>query len=183
MGKQFKEISESHIEFVVKQKIFFVGTATTEGRVNISPKGMDSLRIIEPNRVIWLNATGSGNETSAHIQSNPRITLMFTSFEGKPLTLRFYGVARVIHRNDPEWENLYSLLPSNSGARQIFDCDIDLVQTSCGMSIPYFEYGGEREALNDWARKRGPEGLKEYWLEKNQQSIDGKATHIKVRNT
>ena len=183
MGKKFDEISKSQMKFIEDQKIFFTGTADRKGRVNISPKGMDSLRVLSPNRVIWLNATGSGNETAAHTQNMPRITIMFVAFEGKPVTMRLYGEAKAIHVNDPEWEELYALLPDNPGARQIFDCSIDLVQTSCGMSNPYYEYKGERDELNKWADKKGPEKIKQYWHEKNQHSIDGTKTHIEEKSS
>mgnify|MGYP003669005057 CR=1 FL=1 len=182
MGQQYSEISDKLQQFIQQQKIFFVGTATADSRVNISPKGMDSLKVIHQNRVVWLNVTGSGNETSAHIQDNNRMTIMFTAFEGNPMVLRLYGKAKVIHINDPEWQSLFSVFEPIAGARQIFDLSVDLVQTSCGMAVPYFNYAGEREQLKDWAIKKGDQGLKEYWQTKNQQSIDGKPTHIISKN-
>ncbi|MBI1195491.1 MAG: pyridoxamine 5'-phosphate oxidase family protein [Gammaproteobacteria bacterium] len=183
MAKQHPEISDALSDFINNQKLFFVGTAAADGRVNVSPKGMDSLRILGRNRVAWLNVTGSGNETSAHVQENPRMTLMFAAFEGDPMILRLYGQARVVHQNDPEWDELYKLFPTIPGARQIFDLDVDLVQTSCGMGVPCFDYVGDRELLNDWAVSKGESGIREYWKEKNQVSIDGKPTHIVERNT
>ena len=182
MGQQYSEISDKIKRFIEDQKIFFVGTATKDSRVNISPKGMDSLKIINKNRVIWLNVTGSGNETSAHIQENPRMTIMFSSFEGNPLILRLYGNAKVVHKNDTEWNELFPLFNSLPGARQIFDLTVDLVQTSCGMAVPFFEYVEEREQLKNWAVKKGDEGLKEYWEQKNQLSLDGKPTNIMSKN-
>jgi hypothetical protein len=164
------------------KKIFFVGTATAESRVNISPKGMDSIRVLSKNRVVWLNVTGSGNETSAHIQEDSRMTVMFAAFEGNPMILRLYGNANVIHKNDAEWKELYSLFNPIPGARQVFDLTVDLVQTSCGMAVPLFDYVEERQQLNNWALKKGKDGIKEYWLEKNQVSLDGKPTHIKEKN-
>ncbi len=181
MGKQYQGLAEDHIEFISNQKIFFVGTAAPETRVNISPKGMDTLRIINRNRVVWLNVTGSGNETSAHVQKDPRMTLMFCAFEGHPLILRLYGRASVIHRKDAEWDMLSPLF-SLPGARQIFDLSIDLVQTSCGMGVPHFAYEGEREELNHWAEKKGEAGLRRYWEEKNRISIDGLPTRIIEKN-
>ncbi len=178
MGKQFPELSNGLIKFIEKQKLFFVGTAPTEGRINISPKGMDSFRVFDKNRVLWLNMTGSGNETSTHVQENPRMTIMFTAFEGNPMILRLYGQAKVIHRNDAEWTNLISLFPSSLGARQIFDCSIDLVQSSCGYSVPLYDYVEDRTLLKDWTAKKGEEGIKEYWEERNQVSLDGKPTNI-----
>lgn len=182
MGQQFSEIQEKHADFVCHQKLFFVGTATDNSRVNISPKGMDSLRILSKNRVIWLNLTGSGNETSAHIQQHPRMTLLFTAFEGNPLILRFYGDAKVVHRGDAAWDDLYRHFPDSPGARQIFDLNVDLVQTSCGMAVPYYDYVGDRTLLHDWAVKKGGEGLRQYWQKKNQTSIDGLPTQIVEKN-
>ncbi len=162
MGQQYSEISDKIIQFIKEQKIFFVGTATSDSRVNISPKGMDSLKVLSCNRIVWLNVTGSGNETSVHIQQNNRMTIMFVAFEGKPMILRIYGKAKVIHKNDFEWDELFSLFSPIPGARQIFDLTVDLVQTSCGMAVPFFDYVEERTLLNNWATKQGEEGLKEY---------------------
>ncbi|GAA5181270.1 pyridoxamine 5'-phosphate oxidase family protein [Niveibacterium umoris] len=178
MGQKYPELSERHIEFIAQQKLFFVGTATADSRVNISPKGMDSLRVINSKRVVWLNVTGSGNETAAHVQSSPRMTIMFCAFDGAPIILRLYGTAKVIHKTSPEWQQLQALLPSLPGARQIFDLEVELVQSSCGMAVPYFSYEGDRELLRDWAAKKGDDGIKEYWAQKNQFSIDGAPTHI-----
>ncbi len=182
MGKRYDALTESDIDFIGKQKIFFSGTATADGRVNVSPKGMDSLRVLSPTRVVWLNLTGSGNETAAHVQLDPRMTIMFCAFEGAPLILRLYGNAKAIHQKDAAWDELYPLLKPLPGARQIFDLAIDLVQTSCGMAVPYFDYTGERELLNEWATRKGEDGLKRYWAEKNQLSIDGLPTHIVEKN-
>ncbi|VAW89397.1 FIG01023442: hypothetical protein [hydrothermal vent metagenome] len=183
MGQRYTEISDKLKQFINEQKMFFVGTATAESRVNISPKGMDSLCVLGKNRVVWLNVTGSGNETSAHIQENHRMTVMFAAFEGNPMILRLYGNANVIHKNDAEWDELYSLFNPIPGARQVFDLTVDLVQTSCGMAVPLFDYVEERYQLNNWALKKGDSGIKEYWLEKNQISLDGKPTHIKDKNS
>lgn len=178
MAQQFTELSAQHIEFINEQKIFFVATATADSRINLSPKGMDTLRVMNGSRVIWLNLTGSGNETAAHVQRNPRMTLMFCSFEKEPLILRLYGVAKAIHRKDPQWEELISYFPPLPGARQIFDMQIEMVQSSCGFGVPTFAYMGERTMLQTWAHKKGDEGVKRYWEEKNQTSIDGIPTHI-----
>lgn len=182
MGQRYTELSDKLKAFIEAQKLFFVGTAAADGRVNVSPKGMDSLRVLDRNRVVWLNVTGSGNETSAHIQENPRMTLMFAAFEGEPMILRLYGEARVIHKTDSEWEELFALFSPLPGARQLFDLSIDLVQTSCGMAVPFFDYTSERPQLNNWARKKGDEGIQAYWKEKNQISLDGKPTYILEKN-
>lgn len=178
MGQQFKALSEQHIQFIAEQKIFFVGTATADSRVNISPKGMDTMRVLGENRVVWLNLTGSGNESAAHIQQHSRMTIMFCAFEGSPLILRLYGRANAIHPRDPTWHELFSLFNPLPGARQIFDVNIGLVQSSCGMAVPYFSHVEDRTLLSDWATQKGEEGLKQYWAKKNQLSLDGMPTHI-----
>jgi hypothetical protein len=183
MAQQYPEISDKLKQFIEKQKIFFVGTATADGRVNVSPKGMDSLRVLDSNRIAWLNVTGSGNETSAHVQEYPRMTIMFTAFEGDPMILRLYGTAKVIHKNDSAWDDLYKSFNPIPGARQIFDLTVDLVQTSCGMAVPFYDYIEEREQLKNWAIKKDEGSLQEYWQEKNQISIDGKPTNIMNKNT
>lgn len=182
MGQQYSALSDKHRAFIAAQKIFFVGTATADSRVNVSPKGMDSLRVLDANRVIWLNVTGSGNETAAHVQHNPRMTLMFAAFDGPPNILRLYGQARAIHHQDADWEALYRQFTPIAGARQIFDLKVDLVQTSCGMAVPYYDYRGERTLLKDWAERKGEEGIAEYWQRKNQASIDGIDTGIVEKN-
>ena len=178
MGQQYSQLSEQHIEFIAEQRVFFVGTATADSRVSVSPKGMDSLLVLDPGRVVWLNVTGSGNETAAHVQHNPRMTIMFCAFDGDPLIMRLYGTAKVIHNGDPEWAELFPLFKPLPGARQLFDVAIDLVQTSCGMAVPRYSQVEDRELLNDWAVKKGPDGIAQYWAEKNQSTIDGIPTNI-----
>jgi hypothetical protein len=173
MGQSTDALTAEHIDFIEAQKLFFVGTATADSRVNISPKGMDSLRVMGANRVIWLNLTGSGNETAAHVQRCPRMTLMFCAFEGKPLILRLYGSAHTIQHGEPGWEALYAHFEPLAGARQIFDLAIEKVQTSCGMAVPRFSFDGERTELESWAHRKGPAGLERYWQRKNRRSIDG----------
>ncbi len=182
MATQYSEISDKIKLFINQQKIFFVATAASDGRVNLSPKGMNSLRVLDKNRVIWLNVTGSGNETSAHVQQNPRMTIMFNAFEGDPMILRLYGNAQVIHKKDPHWNELFPLFEPIPGARQIFDLNVDLVQISCGMAVPFFDYVEEREQLNNLTIKIGEDAVEKYWREKNQFSIDGKETHIVEKN-
>jgi hypothetical protein len=182
MAQRFSELSEKHIQFITRQKIFFVGTATADSRVNVSPKGMDSFRVLGSNRVAWLNVTGSGNETAAHVQLLPRMTIMFCAFDDPPLILRLYGTAKAVHKNDAEWNDLIPLFKPLPGARQIFDVSIDLVQASCGEAVPYFSYVGERETLNDWSTKKGEEGLKRYREVNNQLSLDGIPTNIVAKS-
>lgn len=182
MAQRYLEISDKLKQFIQQQKIFFVATATADSRINISPKGMDTLRILGNNRIVWLNVTGSGNETAAHIQESPRMTIMFTAFEGDPMILRLYGSARAVHKNDPEWNELFSLFDPLPGSRQIFDFNVELVQTSCGMAVPFFDYTGEREQLTNWAINKGEEGIRDYWQKKNQSSLDEKPTYIVRKN-
>lgn len=178
MAKRYDELNQDLIQFIWKQQMFFVATAPANGHVNVSPKGLDSLRVLAPNIVAWLNVTGSGNESAAHVLENGRMTIMFCAFEGKPMILRLYGKARVVHQRDAEWDSLLTKFDSLAGARQIFVLDIDLVQTSCGMGVPLFEYSGQRRQLVEWAEKKGPEGVAEYWERKNQVSLDGRPTGI-----
>jgi len=182
MAQLHPSLSPRHIEFIARQKMFFVATATAEGRINLSPKGMDSLRVIDEGRVIWLNLTGSGNETAAHVQRAPRMTLMFCAFEGDPLILRLYGNAGVVHQNDVTWASLYARFSVMPGARQIFDLAIDTVQTSCGMGVPTYDYTGDREQLREWALRKGEDGLRQFWEDRNGRSMDGLPTGIVEHN-
>lgn len=178
MGQQYDALSDKLTSFLGAQRIFFVGTAAQSGRVNVSPKGMSSLRVLSPNRVLWLNVTGSGNETAAHLLSSTRMTIMFCAFEGSPMILRLYGNARAVHRGDADWDEFYAHFEALPGARQVFDLHVDLVQTSCGMAVPFFGYRAEREQLQDWAKKKGEAGIVQYWEDKNQLSLDGEPTLI-----
>ena len=178
MGKQFTEISESFKQFIEDQKIFFVGTAASDGRVNVSPKGMDSLRVINPKRLIWLNLTGSGNETAAHLLKDPRMTMMFCAFEGSPMILRVYGKATLYHERDFQFKQFIDQFERPPGTRQIIELDIDLVQTSCGFGVPIMEYKEERTYLKSWAEKKKKGKIKEYWNAHNTISIDGFETGI-----
>ncbi len=178
MAEQFDSINKQHAAFIQQQKIFFVATAGAEGRVNLSPKGMDSFRVLSPNKVVWLNYTGSGNETAAHLYENGRITLMFCAFEGAPNILRLYGAGLVIHPRDAAWSSHLERFSPAQGARQFIEVDVKTVQTSCGFSVPLYEYQGERNTLARWAAKKGEAGVRQYWEDQNQLSIDGKPTHI-----
>jgi len=179
MGKQFNNIEPNLMEFIKKQKMFFVGTAASTGLVNVSPKGLDTLRIIDENRVVWLNLTGSGNETAAHLLQNNRITIMFCAFEGRPLILRLYGTAKIYHAKDTAWSDHIHLFPDILGARQIMDIQVDMVQTSCGFAVPLMDFKEERSQLTKWAEHKGEDGVKAYQQEKNKQSLDGFPTGLK----
>ncbi|WP_369049008.1 pyridoxamine 5'-phosphate oxidase family protein [Tenacibaculum sp. UWU-22] len=178
MGKKLDYITQELKDFIETQKIYFVATAAAEGRVNISPKGADSFRVINKNKVIWLNLTGSGNETAAHLLKNDRMTIMFCSFEKRPLILRLYGKAKAYHKRDQEFHNYSNLFEENIGARQIIEVKIDLVQTSCGFAVPFMDFKEERTALNAWSNQIGEQGIIAYWKNKNTESIDGFETKI-----
>lgn len=177
MAKQFPGFTEDHVAFVGQQQIFFVATSAPGARHNLSPKGMDSMRILGPNRLAWLNLTGSGNETAAHLAVDPRMTVMWCSFGARPLILRAYGTARCHHRD--AWD-LAAHFPETPGARQVFEMEVELVQTSCGYAVPTFEEGAERPVLRTWAEGKGAEGLRDYWDTRNRQSIDGLPTGIEA---
>jgi len=166
--------------FIQRQHLFFVATAAADGRVNVSPKGMDSLRIIDDNRIVWLNLTGSGNETAAHLRDTNRMTLMFCAFEGNALILRVYGHATTLHPHDTSWDRAIAKFPPMAGSRQIFDMTIDMVQTSCGTGVPLMTFEKQRgpEELLPYYADMGEDGVQDYWRRKNIESIDGQATGI-----
>lgn len=180
MAKVFDSITEEQQGFIAAQHLFFVGSAplSATGHVNLSPKGLGCFRVLSPNRVAYLDLTGSGNETSAHLQENGRITFMFCAFEEPPRILRLYGQGKTILPSSPDWDSLYSLFVPMPGTRQIIVADIEKVQTSCGFGVPLYEYQGERQTLVNWASKKGEEGVREYQQQKNLVSIDGLATPL-----
>ena len=178
MAVKFDSINKAHREFIEKQKMFVIGSAGAEGFINVSPKGMDSLKIIDENTVVWMNHTGSGNETSAHVQENGRMTIMFNSFDKTPMILKLYGKAVVIHDKDERWEEMSSNFTEFIGARQFFEMKVELVLTSCGFGVPQYKYIGERNKLQKWAEKKGREGMKLYWSEKNTKTLNGVDTKV-----
>ncbi|ETA52931.1 pyridoxamine 5'-phosphate oxidase family protein [Ponticoccus alexandrii] len=178
MAKQFPALTEDHRSFIAAQPLFFVGSAADTGRVNVSPKGMDSLRVMGPNRILWRNLTGSGNETAGHLARVNRITLMWCSFETRPLILRAYGSATVLHAQEPGFAEQDALFPPDPGARQVYDVAVDLVQTSCGYAVPFMDFVEDRRVLEGWAEKKGPDGVRAYWAEKNTATIDGFDTRL-----
>ena len=173
MGERFDRLSEAHQKFIAAQPMFFVATAARDGSVNVSPKGGPGVTVLDANRLLWLNLTGSGNETAAHLLDTNRITLMWCAFEGPPMILRAYGSARTIHPDDPTWATCAARLPATVGARQYYEVAVDFVQTSCGYQVPLMDYREDRTALTKWAEKKGDDGLEAYWREKNATSIDG----------
>ena len=180
MAKQFPGFTADQRAFIAQQAVYFVATSAPDARHNLSPKGMDSLRVTGANRLLWLNVTGSGNETAAHLALDARMTGMWCCFGQRPLILRAYGVARAVHQGDADWAGLAAELPMIPGARQIFELSVDLVQSSCGFAVPFLEDARERPVLRDWATAKGPEGLAAYWDEKNRHSIDGLPTGIEA---
>lgn len=180
MGKQFPALLPEHEAFIRRQHLFFVGSAplSEEGHVNLSPKGHDAFRILSANRVAYLDMTGSGNETSAHILENGRVTIMFCAFDGAPMIMKLYGKGSVILPDSSEWEELYPLFTPLPGARQIIAIAIHKVLTSCGYAVPFMAYTGERDTLQRWSNQKGEEGLQQYRQEKNSVSIDGLPTPI-----
>jgi hypothetical protein len=179
LAKQFSRLEPAHRAFILRQKLFFTGSAAADGRVNVSPKGMDTLRVLDDSRVGWLDLTGSGNETAAHLRASGRLTLMFCAFEGPPMILRLYGRGQSLPRGTSAYEELLPhFLPELPGARQIVLLEVDLVQTSCGYAVPLYEHRGDRQNLVRWAQTKGEAGLEAYRREKNATSIDGLPTGI-----
>ena len=180
MGKFSEKITPEHISFIEKQHIFFVGSAplSSEGHINLSPKGLDCFKVISSNRVAYMDLISSGNETSAHTLENGRITFMFCSFEKVPNILRLYGKGFTVLRSDAQWPALAENFKIYPSTRQIIVADIAKVQTSCGFGVPLYEYMGERSIHFDWAETKGADGLAEYIIEKNLHSMDGLPTPI-----
>jgi hypothetical protein len=180
MSEAHSSITPELEAFIRAQPLFFVATAprTETGHINVSPKGLDTFRVLSANRVAYLDLTGSGNETAAHLLENGRITLMFCAFSGKPNILRLYGRGRSVLPQSLDWPQLaerFTLLP---GARQIILCDIHRVQTSCGLAVPTMQFDAHRDGLLKWASGKGDEGLKAYREKKNRHSIDGIPTPL-----
>lgn len=179
MAQTFDAISSQHRQFIEKQHMFFVASATAGSRINLSPKGLDGLRVLDERRVAYLDLTGSGNETSAHLRADGRLTIMFCAFEGAPLILRLYGAGRVLLRGGAEYAEILARHFDGQeppGARQIVVQDVDMVQTSCGFGVPLYAYESERPSLIQWAEHKGDDGLEAYRREKNARSIDGLPT-------
>lgn len=178
MGKQGSELTPFHIDFIKKQKVFFVATAPKDGFINLSPKGMDSFRVLNEKSIVWMNLTGSGNETAAHLLEDPRMTIMMNAFEGAPMILRLYGNAKAVHVRDDDWAKYAALFPTMPGIRQFIVLELEKVMTSCGFGVPVMEYRGDRKELTNWAEKKGEDGLSAYQLEHNWVSLNGKPTGL-----
>ncbi|MDE0524304.1 MAG: pyridoxamine 5'-phosphate oxidase family protein [Boseongicola sp.] len=174
------KLNRSFRAFIERQPVFFVATAAPEGRVNVSPKGMGTLEILSDSRLRWLNLSGSGNETAAHLRLSDRMTLMFCAFEGDARILRVYGTARATHPHDSDWAERTAVFPDLAGSRQVIDMKIDMVQTSCGSGVPLMELKAQRghDELVPYFEEMGPAGIAAYWQRKNTRSIDGYETGI-----
>lgn len=179
MAKFTDAINDDHAAFIRAQPMFFVATAPTDGRINLSPKGLDgSFAVLGPNRVAFLNLTGSGNETAAHLLQDDRITIMFCAFSGQPKILRLYGTARAVHARDAEWDELRALFPAYPAARQVVVMEVGSVNSSCGFGVPLMDVAGQRTMLPEWAERKGPDGIARYQSERNAVSFDGAPTGI-----
>jgi len=180
MGKFFTTLQASHITFIKKQRMFFTASAplSDQGHVNLSPKGSDCFRVLSESRVAYMDLIGSGNETSAHILENGRLTFMFCAFEGPPRILRLYCTGITVLPDNTLWEELSKNFHLQKGTRQIILADVYEVQTSCGFSVPLYNYAGERTHAQDWANKKGYDGLEQYKKEKNRLSIDNLPTSL-----
>lgn len=181
MAKQFPSIADTHRDFIARQHIFFTASAAEGSRVNVSPRSTDLFRVLGPHSVAYLDRTGSGNETAAHLEADGRLTIMFCAFEGPPSILRLYGRGEVLHRESGAYAHLLDEAFGGTqpvGARQMIRLAVDLVQTSCGFGVPLFSHEGERFSLERWAEAKGPNGIEDYWREKNTRSMDGLPTGL-----
>lgn len=178
MADFYTALNERLIQFIGEQKVFFAATAPNQGRINISPKGMDTFRCLDSKTVCYLDLTGSGSEASAHIKENGRMTIMFCSFALKPLILRLYGTGQVIRPVDDLWDKYFSHFTEIPGLRHIIVLHIESVLTSCGHAVPMMEFKEERQNLKQWAENKGPDGMQDYRRQKNSRSIDGLPTGV-----
>jgi hypothetical protein len=181
MAKFFDTLTPELRDFVARQHVFFTGTAAAEGRVNVSPKGMDTLRVIDERTLAYVDLTGSGAETAAHVRASGRLTIMLCAFEGPPMILRVYGTGRLHPRGGDDYARLLAAHwggIESPGARQIVVLDADLVQTSCGYAVPHMSFVDDRPSLVNWASAKGEDGLVAYRAEKNRQSLDGLPTGL-----
>ena len=181
MAKFYDHIEPAHTTFIRRQHIFFTASAAATGRVNLSPRGADGFRVVGPNTVAYLDETGSGNETAAHLRASGRLTIMFCGFGHAPLILRLYGQGQSLPRGTPDYANLLGAAFDGQeppGARQIIRLDVDLVQTSCGYGVPLFDYKEDRQTLRRWADGKGEAGIAAYRRKNNVRSIDGFETCV-----
>ena len=179
MGKKYQVLNNSHIDFIKAQHLFFVATATKTSRINLSPKDGASLYIENTHELLWLNLTGSGNETAAHLERNTRMTLMFCAFDGVPKILRIYGSAYLIYPDSSHWQNALAHFSRQDGARQIIHLEIELVVNSCGFGVPKYKFMGLRDKLDNWSQNQiKASKLQTYQQDKNTLSIDNETIHL-----
>jgi Pyridoxamine 5'-phosphate oxidase len=174
----FDHITEKHADFIADQPMFFTATAAEGARINLSPKGMDCFRVLSPTLCGYLDVTGSGNETSAHLKHDGRITLMFNSFTRNAMIYRIYGRGRVVRKGSNEYAQLVGEFTELPGARQIILIGVESTQTSCGYAVPEMELKSERQTLKKWAEKKGADGVRLYQTDRNTVSIDGLDTGL-----
>lgn len=175
MGKVFAELDDDLRGFIAAQKVFFVASAplSADGHVNLSPKGLDTFRVLGPTTAAYLDLTGSGVETIAHLRENGRLTVMFCAFDGRPRILRLYGRGRAVLPGDAEWPAVSAGFPELPGVRSVIVLEVERIADSCGYAVPRYEFAGDRPQLIDWCEKKGPEGIEKYKRQKNAASLDG----------
>ena len=175
MGKIYTEFDDRLRQFVAAQRMFFVATAplATEGHINLSPKGLDSFRILGNTTVAYLDLSGSGVETIAHVRENGRLTIMFCAFEGAPRILRLYGRGRAVEPGETDWNNYRGEFPTYAGIRSVIVMDVERIADSCGYGVPRYDFSEQRSQLTDYAERKGEATMARYRREYNRQSIDG----------
>jgi len=175
MGKLFDAIDERMREWLQGQRMFFVATAplSGDGLVNLSPKGLDSFAVLGPRSVAYLDLTGSGIETVAHLRENGRIVLMFCAFEGPPRIVRFHGRGTVFEAGAAGFEELAASFPHDASARAVIRVDVTRIADTCGYGVPLYRYEGQRDHLGAWASRKGANGLRAYRAANNARSLDG----------
>ncbi|WP_299139230.1 pyridoxamine 5'-phosphate oxidase family protein [uncultured Tateyamaria sp.] len=183
MAKQFPALDQAKRDFILRQHIFFTASATADSRINISPREIGALRILGDNTVAYLDRTGSGNETAAHMLADGRLTIMFCAVEGPPQIMRLYGRGTSVPWDSEAFTRIIADHYAGAaplGTRQIMRLDFDLVQTSCGYGVPLFDYAGERASMENWHDNKGPDGIRDYWDRENRTSMDGLPTGLTV---
>lgn len=175
MARTYEGITQELAGFIARQHVFFVGTAPSgdAGHVNVSPKGLDTFRVIDDHTVAWLDLTGSGIETVSHLRDNGRVVVMFCAFEGPPRIVRLHGRGEMLALGDPATASLLRCFPEYPGSRSVIRVEVERISSSCGYAVPLMEYRGERSTLVEWAERKGAGGIAEYHVEKNTASIDG----------
>ena len=178
MANFFDKLDDKMKDFINAQQMFFVATAPKEGRINLSPKGLEGLKIVSDSKLLWLNYFGSGNETASHLLEDDRMTLMMCAYDGEPKIMRIYARVKVIQEKDAQWDEYISEFENTAGARQVFELNIESINDSCGWGVPLYEYQGQRDILTDYYGKTTKEEHIAYMKKNNQLSFDGKETKL-----